>query len=133
MALADRPVIVKQLPAVFDKKDEQAFLSALESEIAQLVRPSVVLDCSRVRRMDKDTLHLLLCCLETAMKRNGDARLAAVAAEAWPILESTGLRRLFRIFPSAAEAMNSFRRPAPGPAPQCSASAAPDQPAAHAA
>ena len=73
-------------------------------------RPSLVLDCSRVRLMDTSAVHLLLCCLEEAMKRNGDVKLAAVPAGATAVLELSGIDRLFEIYDTPAEAVSSFRR-----------------------
>jgi anti-anti-sigma regulatory factor len=40
-------------------------------------RAYIVLDCSKVGVMDRSAIYLLLCCLEEAMKRNGDVKLAA--------------------------------------------------------
>jgi anti-anti-sigma regulatory factor len=60
--------------------------------------------------MDKPVLHLLLSCLEEAMKRNGDARLAAVSPSAQVVLKMIGADRLFQIFASSAEAVNSFHQ-----------------------
>ena len=73
-------------------------------------RPSIVLDCARLREMDQHGLHLLLCCLEGAIKRNGDVRLAALTPTAMVNLETSGIDRLFRIFASTDEAAESFER-----------------------
>jgi hypothetical protein len=59
--------------------------------------------------MDALAVHLLLDCLEDAMKRNGDIRLAAVPPEAMATLELTGVGRLFEIFETCAEAIGSYR------------------------
>lgn len=119
MTLPARPITVMQLPATLDGKQAQAFLRSLE-DCAQTPRPSIVLDCSQLRRMDKPVLLLLLACLETAMKRNGDVRLAAIPTGVAPILESTGVSRLFKTFGTTADAIDSFRRPAIDIAPQSS-------------
>jgi len=84
----------------------------LDAQIAELVRPAVVLDCSRVGQIDKPMIHLLFCCLEEAMKRNGDVRLAGIRPEIWPALQAAGVGRLFRIFPSNREAASSYSKPA---------------------
>jgi hypothetical protein len=42
------------------------------------------------------------------MKRNGDARLASVSPTAQATLKVIGADRLFQIFPSNADAVNSF-------------------------
>jgi anti-anti-sigma regulatory factor len=60
--------------------------------------------------MDKPAIELLLCCLEEAIKRNGDVKLAAVPEGARSVLKLTGVDRLFEVFDSNPEAINSFRR-----------------------
>lgn len=103
-------VAVKQLPDTFNPERVQLFFRELESSI-NVDRPRIVLDCSGVRRMDRSALHLLLCCLEEAMKRNGDVKLAALPEEATATLSSTGVSRLFEVFETTSDAVNSFRRP----------------------
>ena len=105
------PVIVKELPERCEGPQIRSFLRALSVEMAKVVRPSVVLDCARVQQVDHHVLSLLLGCLEEAMKRNGDVRLAAVPPIARPELESAGVRHLFRIYATRADAVNSFHRP----------------------
>ncbi|HEY1806420.1 MAG TPA: STAS domain-containing protein [Terracidiphilus sp.] len=73
-------------------------------------RPGLVLDCSRLSQMDKPVLYLLLSCLEEAMKRNGDARLAAVSPSALMTLKLIEADRLFQIFASSADAVSSFHQ-----------------------
>ena len=108
-------VKVEQLPDRLSEKQRRLFLRNLESSI-NIDRPSLVLDCSKMCRMDSSAINLLLCCLEEAMKRNGNVKLAAVPQEARSILEQTGIDRLFEVFDTNAEAVSSFRRlPADGP------------------
>jgi len=73
-------------------------------------RPNIVLDCSKIDQVDKPSIQLLLCCLEEAIKRNGDVRLAAVPAGARATLKLTGVDRIFEIFDTNADAVNSFQR-----------------------
>lgn len=108
MSSSKRTVVVEEVPERCEPGRERDFLGQLERGIATLVRPAVVLDCSRVRQADKALVHLLLSCLEEALKRNGDVRLAGIRAEVWPSLEAAGVGRLFRVFPSSAEAVGSF-------------------------
>jgi anti-sigma B factor antagonist len=102
-------VKVEQLPESLSEKQRRLFLRRLASSVDS-DRPALVLDCSKVRRMNRYTINLLLCCLEEAMKHNGDVKLAAVPQEAMPTLELTGVDRLFEIFDTNAEAVSSFRR-----------------------
>ena len=109
MTLPRRAVSIRPLPEKLDVKGGRLFLRELAS-CMNVERPCIVLDCSRVREMDKHAVHLLLCCLEVAIKRNGDVRLAAVAPTAMLNLELAGLDRLFRIFKTTDEAEESFQR-----------------------
>jgi anti-sigma B factor antagonist len=131
MTLLERAVIVKEIPGRCDGANIRRFLQELAGDLAQSIRPAVVLDCSHACRIDRHALHLLLCSLEEAMKRNGDVRLAGLHPDAWSVLESTGIAGLFRSFQTTAEAVNSYRRPAfdrtafaAGPATDQAASAA---------
>lgn len=71
-------------------------------------RPAIVLDCSRLRRMDRSAIRLLLRCLEEAMKRNGDVRLAMVNPDAVISLKSYALDRVFEVFGTITDALESF-------------------------
>ena len=86
------------------------FFKELESRM-NVGRPCMVLDCSRVRELDRFAIHMLLCCLEEAMKRDGDVKLAAVSPAARATLELTRVDRLFEIYDTETEAVNSFFRP----------------------
>ena len=126
MTVRERKVRVKQLPATTDLKTGREFYRDLEAAM-NVERPCIVLDCSRVHQMDQQTIYMLLNCLEGAMKRNGDVRLAAVSAPARHNLEVTGVDLLFRIFGTIEEAENSFQRHMvniSSPLPQAEANAA---------
>jgi anti-sigma B factor antagonist len=108
-----RNVTAMQLQESMNSNQLQAFLRELK-DCAQNSRPRIVIDCSKIRRMDQAVLLLLLSCLEEAMKRNGDVKLAALPPEAKAVFESTGAARLFKIFETVYEAIDSFRRPLAG-------------------
>ena len=120
MTLRMHAVAVKQLPENLNAKRGRLFFDELESCV-NVDRPRLVLDCSNVRQMDSSALHLLLCCLEEAMKRNGDVKLSGIHEGARIVLELTGLDRLFEIYDTSADAVNSFRRPFVGTASHLSA------------
>ncbi len=129
MTSTQRAVVVEEVPERSDARREREFVGRLENRISNLIRPAVVLDCSRVRNVDKALVHLLFSCLEETLKRNGDVRLAGIRPEIWPSLRSTGVGRLFRVYGSNGEAVASF-----GPAAAGYRSAAyPEQAAANAA
>jgi anti-anti-sigma factor len=102
-------VTVKLLPKAMNLRQGRTFAREL-SGLMDTDHPRLVLDCSNLQQMNTPAIYLLLCCLEEAMKRNGDVRLSGVSEEARVVLESTGTDGLFSIFDSNQEAENSFRR-----------------------
>jgi anti-anti-sigma factor len=101
---------VRTLPGQIDGARLRTLYRELESCI-NVDGPAVVLDCSMLNQIDKPAIHFLLCCLEEAMKRNGDIRLAAPQPELKAEIESTGLDTLFQVFDSIEDALESFRMP----------------------
>jgi anti-sigma B factor antagonist len=106
-----RPVIVMELPQQLKRAGARAFQNELQ-EILQSDRPCVVLDCSQVQQMDSAGVEMLLRCLEEAMKRDGDLKLAAISPESAVILELMRVDRLFEVFETTEQAMQSFQTPA---------------------
>jgi anti-sigma B factor antagonist len=100
---------VKEFPKALNPTQGRLFLREVQSYLHD-DRPYIVLDCSKVDQIDRAAIQLLLCCLEEAIKRNGDVKLAAVPAGARLVLKLTGVDRLFEIFDTSAEAVSSFRR-----------------------
>jgi anti-anti-sigma factor len=103
-------VTVTQLPEKLDLKQGRLFFKELENQM-NIDRPCIVLDCSKVGEMDRFAIHMLLCCLEEAMKRDGDVKLAAVSPSARESLEGTRVDRLFEIYENENDAVNSFFQP----------------------
>src|SRR5271157_3675697 len=104
---AERHVVVKQLPEKLSVEQGHAFLRELEPSL-KASRPRVVLDCSKIRQLDSAGIQVLLHCLEEAMKRNGDVKLAAVPPAAAAILRMTRVDGLFEVFDSSSDAIDSF-------------------------
>jgi anti-anti-sigma regulatory factor len=107
MTVRKRPVAVMQLPERFSRKEAQNFTREVERSMT-VTRPYLVLDCSNVQHLDNSMVNLLLHCLEEAMKRNGDVKLAGVPVTDDSILGPAN--RLFEIFDTTAEAVNSFHQ-----------------------
>jgi anti-anti-sigma factor len=101
-------VVVVQLPAEMDAAAEQALFHEVE-RCMEADRPCVVLDFSLVTHLSDVLVYRLLCCLEEAMKRNGDVKLAGVRPDAKATLAFAGVSRLFEIYATTAEATQSFR------------------------
>jgi anti-anti-sigma factor len=103
-----RAVTVHEVPDKVTAAAERRFLRELQTFV-ETERPRLVLDCSRVQQMDNATIHLLLSCLEEAMKRNGDVKLAGLQPEARAHLQLAGVNRLFEMYATTTEAIQSFR------------------------
>ena len=73
-------------------------------------RPRLVLDCSKIGKMNRAAMGVLLAYLEEAMKHNGDVRLASVHPEAAATLHLAGATRLFEIYDTPESAIASFHR-----------------------
>jgi anti-anti-sigma factor len=107
-------VAVKELPGPTNGKHGLKFLAELEA-CMNTDCPRVLLDCSNVPQMDRSALHLMLCCLEAAMKRNGDVKLTGLSANAREVLSLTGVARLFECLDTNADGLRAFNRlPADG-------------------
>ena len=101
------PVIVMELPEHLDGTQEKAFFRELRP-LLEADRPRLVLDCSQVRHMDSAGIAMLLRCMQEAMKRDGDVKLAEVSPAVGVVLELMRVERLFEVFDTAKEAVQSF-------------------------
>lgn len=111
------PVIVMELPEQLNQASVGAFLESLRP-LLQIDRPRVVLDCSQVQHIDSAGIEMLLHCLEEAMKRDGDLKLAAVSPASAIVLELMRVDRLFEVFETAEAAAQSFQALGTPAAPQ---------------
>ena len=102
------PVIVMELPENLNHLEGAAFLAEVKP-LLESDRPRMVLDCSQVQHIDSAGIEVLLECMEEAMKRDGDLKLAALAPSCAAILELMRVDRLFEVFETADEATRSFR------------------------
>ena len=105
-----RSVAVRKLPERISGVQRQEIYKDLEGCI-RVDRPAVVLDCSGVSELDSSAIHLLLCCLEEAMKRNGDVRLTGLRPDGEAALKAAEVDTLFHCFRDLSEAIDSFHRP----------------------
>ena len=102
-------VVVLQAPERLDRRGAAAFLQ-LFKPLLEGGRPRFVLDCSEIQHMDSAGVETLLRCMEEAMKRDGDVKLAAVAASSAVILELMKVDRFFEVFDTPEEAVRSFHQ-----------------------
>jgi anti-sigma B factor antagonist len=114
---ANCPVIVMEVPATLNHVEGQAFFLDLQPML-ETDRPRIVLDCSQLQHVDSAGIEILLHCIEEAMKRDGDVKLAAVSSAPTAILELMRVDRLFEVFDNVEEATRSFQAIAAPDAPQ---------------
>ena len=102
-----RPVVVKRVPERLNLQQSRRFvrevLPFLHSD-----RPQLVLDLSVVKQIDAAGVDMLLHCMNEAMKRDGDVKLASLSPQAAVILEMTRTDRLFEIYESSTDAARSY-------------------------
>jgi anti-anti-sigma factor len=96
-----------ELPKRLSHADAGTFLSELQP-LLESDRPRIVLDCSQVRYVDCAGVEMLLRRVQEAMKRDGDLKLAAVSPASGVILELLRVDRLFEMFETTEEAVQSF-------------------------
>ncbi len=101
------PVIIMELPEILNHAEGKAFLAELQPLLVD-DRPRIVLDCSLVEHMDSAGIEILLQCMQEAMKRDGDLKLAALSPASAAILELMRVDRLFEVFNTSEEAAQSF-------------------------
>ncbi|MHB8217949.1 MAG: STAS domain-containing protein [Candidatus Sulfotelmatobacter sp.] len=102
------PVIVMELPETLNHATGEKFVNEIQPLI-EVHRPRIVLDCSQVQQMDSAGIETLLYCMQEAMKRDGDLKLAAVSPAAATIMELMRVDRLFEVFETADQATRSFQ------------------------
>jgi len=105
--LTSGPVIVMQVPEQLNAAEVRNFMQEL-GPLLESNRPRIVLECSQVRSLDSAGVEMLLHCLEEALKRDGDLKLAALSTEAYVILELMRVARVFEAFQTSEEAVRSF-------------------------
>ena len=100
-------VVVMELPQELNREQAHNLLEELQA-LLEGERPRLVLECSRVQHMDSAGVEMLLHCMQEAMKRDGDLKLAAVSPAAWAFMELLRVDRLFEVFETEREAVQSF-------------------------
>jgi len=89
-----------KLPEVFGVKEARKLRRELKTKLAS-ERPCVVVDLSRVKKMDLSGLQGLLNCMEEVAKQDGSLTLGGISPEAAVMLELTRMSGLFEKFPTA--------------------------------
>ncbi|MFY9843437.1 MAG: STAS domain-containing protein [Terriglobales bacterium] len=102
------PVIIMELPEQLTQVEVKTLLCELQP-LLTTDRPRIVLDCSKVQQIDSAGVEMLLHCLEEAMKRDGDLKLAAVSPASAITFELMRVDRVFEVFETSEEAARSFQ------------------------
>lgn len=97
-----------ELPETLNHAEGEKFVSELQP-LLEVHRPRIVLDCSQIQHMDSAGIETLLYCMQEAMKRDGDLKLAAVSPASATIMELMRVDRLFEIYETTEEAARSFQ------------------------
>jgi anti-sigma B factor antagonist len=107
MESSKRPVVVKRMPETMNLKQARSFFKEVQPFVNS-DRPQVVFDMSRVRHIDAAGVDVLLTCMKSIVRRDGDLKLAALSPQAAVVLELTRTGRLFEIYDTCSAAVKSF-------------------------
>lgn len=91
--------IVVKLPEFLGAKAARKLRRELKSKLTN-AGSHVVLDLSRVKRIDLKGLEALLSCMEEVARQDGAIQFGGVSPEAATLLELTRMDRLFQKFPN---------------------------------
>jgi len=117
MSMAQRPVNIHQIPSEISSALKTELLRRIEMSV-ESGHPRIVLDCSQMESLGASEIHFLLCCLEEAMKHNGDVKLAGLQPLAQATMRTSGVGRLFEIYATADDAVASYQPRSIAAAPQ---------------
>jgi anti-sigma B factor antagonist len=90
--------IMIKLPEVFGAKEARRLGRELRNKLSG-ERPCVVVDLSRVKKIDLTGLEGLLKCMEQVAKQDGSLEVGGISPEAAAMLELTRMNQLFQKFP----------------------------------
>jgi anti-sigma B factor antagonist len=107
--LSKRTTVVVRLPERLTLMQNGSFLREMDA-LLNAERPRIVFDCSQVLAIDRAGTEMLLHCVEQVIRQDGDLTLAAVPAEVMVVLELTCIDRLFEIFESNSDAVESYSK-----------------------
>src|SRR5437763_15857376 len=93
--------IVVRLPEVFGAKAARKLGRELKSKVTG-ANPHVIVDRSRVKKIDVKGLEALLACMEEVAKQDGSLQFGGICPDAAPLLELTRMERPLQEFPGVA-------------------------------
>ena len=68
----------------------------------------IIVDLHQCEFVDSTFLSSLLIALKSAMAKNGILKIASPKSEVDEVLEATGMKKVFDVFPDVQEALKSF-------------------------
>ena len=99
--------IMIKLPEVFGGKEARKLGRELKSKIGT-EKPCVVVDLSRVKKIDLAGLEGLLHCMDEVARQDGALQIGGISPEAATVLELARLDRLFQKFATFPAEAASF-------------------------
>lgn len=88
-------------------KEAQVFRDRLYDSIA-MKQYKIVVDLSRCEFIDSTFLGALVMVLKKITEKGGELKLIVPSSEAFEIMNTMGLYRVFNIYPDEKQAVNSF-------------------------
>src|SRR5258708_11712497 len=101
--------IMIKLPEVFGRKEARKLGRELKDKIST-DSPCVVVDLSRVKKIDLAGLEGLLNCMDEVARQDGALQIGGISPEAATVLELARMDRLFQKFPAFLAEAPSFAR-----------------------
>jgi anti-anti-sigma factor len=88
-----------------------AAVDGLRAKVEESIRagqPRVIVDMSKVTSLDSSGIGVLVRSLTQLKQQGGTLKLVGLPQGVAHTLKTTGVLRLFEVFPEVADAMNSF-------------------------
>jgi anti-anti-sigma factor len=97
-----------RLPEHFSRDEACALASDLD-HLLLADQPCMIVDFSRVKKIDSDGLDMLLECMVRIARQDGAVQLGEISPEAATMLELTRMDRVFDMFPRISEGTTALR------------------------
>lgn len=101
------PIVVIAVQGSIDSLTAEPLNQAFAAEI-QAGRVRIVADLSGVQYTSSAGLRTMLMALKSCRRQTGDFRLAGVQPSVMQVLSMSGFTNLLKVYPSVAEAVESF-------------------------
>lgn len=113
--IQQKSMIVKEFPTLLDSMEGRRFYRELRRELAELYRPQVVFDFSRVQHMTAQGVDLLVRCIDQIADRDGELKFAAASPQTQLVFELTQINAVAETYDSVEDAVESWSAPAGSP------------------